>query len=82
MAADGLKKCAKPLCYRCKGTGISGWKRGGFRAVICKCAQANWKMLSGQSPIKPPSLDPIIVQAAPNTEGKKFILGPDGTVVS
>jgi len=34
-----LEKWSDPKCWRCKGSGVSGWKGEGTVAVICKCTQ-------------------------------------------
>lgn len=34
-----LKALAEKKCFRCHASGITGWKRGGHIATVCKCVQ-------------------------------------------
>lgn len=35
-----LKGVADQRCFRCKGTGVSKWRRSGTMAQVCRCVQA------------------------------------------
>lgn len=41
-----LKSVANQKCGRCHGTGVSGWKNRGNRAVVCRCVQDKAHRLS------------------------------------
>jgi len=38
-----LYAASNPKCKRCHGSGISNWRRRGFRACICICAVVGMK---------------------------------------
>lgn len=52
-AGAHLRACAEAKCSRCDGTGVSGWKRRGHRAIVCRCTAAKWNHLTGQTKVIP-----------------------------
>lgn len=41
-AAAALAAAEHGPCWRCGGTGISGWRAGGRRPIVCRCSLAAW----------------------------------------
>lgn len=37
--AKMLEGIASKPCFRCKGTGVCGWRGGGTAAVVCRCVR-------------------------------------------
>lgn len=52
-AAKLLNVCARKDCRYCHGSGVGQWRRGGRRAIVCKCAREKWHGFLTQ----PPKLD-------------------------